>query len=121
MKKALIIDDSRTTRALIKKIVREMGFETSEAGNGQEALEVLGKEQGFSLALVDWNMPVMTGIEFIEQARKIPEYNDILLVMVTTETEMVQVTRALTAGANEYVMKPFTKEILSEKLAILGL
>lgn len=120
MRKALIIDDSRTTRAIIRKIVRDMGFETLEAGNGREALETLEQNSDVTIALVDWNMPVMTGIEFVLETRKRSEFQHVHLVMVTTETEIPQMIRALEAGANEYVMKPFTKDILVEKLQLLG-
>jgi two-component system chemotaxis response regulator CheY len=72
------------------------------------------------LALVDWNMPVMDGLEFIQAVRREPTWNSLRLVMVTTETESEQVQRAMTAGANEYVMKPFTAEVLIAKLSLLG-
>lgn len=72
------------------------------------------------LALVDWNMPEMTGIEFVRRLRKNPVYNDVLLMMVTTETEIEQISTALDAGANEYMMKPFTREAVEDKLRILG-
>jgi len=73
------------------------------------------------LALVDWNMPEMNGLEFIRTVRAEQSYNGVLLMMVTTETEKENVVRALAAGANEYVMKPFTQEVILEKLQIFGL
>jgi two-component system chemotaxis response regulator CheY len=80
------------------------------------------KETGpVDLALVDWNMPEMNGYEFVCTVRKDDQYKDMRLMMVTTETEMAQVVKALEAGADEYVMKPFTKEMIVEKLAIMGL
>ena len=85
-----------------------------------EALDVIQKEK-VDLALVDWNMPDMNGFEFIQEVRKDNTYKDMRMMMVTTETEMNKVVEALEAGANEYVMKPFTKDVLREKLIILGL
>jgi two-component system, chemotaxis family, chemotaxis protein CheY len=116
--RALIIDDSRTVRAIIGKILREVGLEVIEASNGQEGLERL-HQPGAELVLVDWNMPVMDGLEFIRTVRAQRAYDAVRIMMVTTETEQEQVIRALEAGANEYVMKPFTKEILIAKLSLL--
>jgi two-component system chemotaxis response regulator CheY len=117
---ALVIDDSRAVRMLIGAILREQGFDVLEAGHGQEGLERLEQNPEIRLVLVDWNMPVMDGLEFIQTVRKTPRWNDVQLVMVTTETESEQVQRAITAGANEYVMKPFTPEVLVAKLSLLG-
>ena len=119
--RALIIDDSRTMRMIIGRIIRELGFEITEAGDGQEALKRL-IEMGTTpeLIMVDWNMPVMNGYEFLKAVRANPLYESAHIVMVTTETELGQITRALEAGANEYVMKPFTKEVIRDKLLILG-
>jgi len=101
-------------------MLREMGFEIFEAGNGRQAVERLKEVGKVEIALVDWNMPEMNGYEFVCEVRKDANYNDMLLMMVTTETEMSQVIKALEAGANEYVMKPFTKDIIKEKLTLLG-
>ncbi|MFM8251034.1 MAG: PleD family two-component system response regulator [Planctomycetota bacterium] len=117
---ALVIDDSRAVRMLIGKILREQGFTVIEAGNGQVGLEQLHAHADVSLVLVDWNMPVMDGLEFIQRVRQIRAWDHVQIVMVTTETESEQVQRALSAGANEYVMKPFTPEVLVAKLALLG-
>jgi two-component system, chemotaxis family, chemotaxis protein CheY len=119
--RALVIDDSRAIRLILTRTLRELGFETSEAANGREALEVLEREGPFDLGLVDWNMPEMDGFEFVVEARKQSAYDAMKLMMVTTETEMSQLVRALEAGADEYVMKPFTREVIVEKLALLGL
>ena len=73
-----------------------------------------------SLALVDWNMPRMNGLDFVRRLRSDPRYSSVLLMMVTTETQVEQMMQALEAGANEYVMKPFTKEIIADKLRLLG-
>jgi two-component system chemotaxis response regulator CheY len=117
--RALVIDDSRTVRAIIRSILQEMGMEVLEAGNGREALERLRQAPDLGLALVDWNMPVMDGLEFIKAVRAERAYDGLRLVMVTTEAEGEQVARALAAGANEYVMKPFTREVLVAKLTLL--
>ena len=118
--RALIIDDSRTMRMIIGKIVRELGFETFEAGDGREGLQRLAENGTPDLMLVDWNMPAMNGYEFVLAVRANPQHAAAQIMMVTTESELSQIARALEAGANEYVMKPFTKEVLQEKLAILG-
>jgi two-component system chemotaxis response regulator CheY len=118
--RALVIDDSRTMRMVVGRILRELGFEISEAGNGLEGLERLQEIEVPDVALVDWNMPEMTGIEFVQAIRAKPEFDVMKVMMVTTETEMSQVSVALEAGANEYAMKPFTKEVIQEKLTMLG-
>jgi len=117
--KVLVVDDSKVTRGMIGRILREFGFEIVEASNGLEAIEKVQVEQP-ELTLVDWNMPEMNGYEFIKAIRAEPQYDNMKIMMVTTESDIDQMTAALEAGANEYVMKPFTKEIITEKLAILG-
>jgi two-component system, chemotaxis family, chemotaxis protein CheY len=119
--RALVIDDSKTTRMIIGRILREIGFEVVEAGNGQEALTKLETLGSADLALVDWNMPEMTGLEFVKAVRADASYAGMKMMMVTTESEAEQVSVALEAGANEYAMKPFTKEVIQEKLALLGI
>lgn len=118
--RALVIDDSKSIRSILSKILKEIGFTVEEAGNGLEALDVIKKEK-VDLALVDWNMPDMNGYEFIQEVRKDNTFKDMRMMMVTTETEMNKVVEALEAGANEYVMKPFTKEMIIEKLALMGM
>lgn len=117
---ALVIDDSRAVRLLVGSILREQGYEVFDAGNGQEGLARLQENPDIGLVLVDWNMPVMDGFEFIQCVRRQPDWNSVRIVMVTTETESEQMQRALSAGANEYVMKPFTPEVLVAKLSMLG-
>jgi two-component system chemotaxis response regulator CheY len=119
--KALIVDDSRAMRAIINKLLREVGFEVHEAKSGVEALVCLAKLKSVDLVLVDWNMPEMDGHEFLKRVRKEKQWADLRLMMVTTESELSQVTVALEAGADEYLMKPFDKEALLEKLILLGL
>ena len=119
--RALIIDDSRSMRSILSRMLTGLGFEVVEAGNGKEALQRLEEPGKFDLALVDWNMPEMNGFDFLCYVRGHPDYRNVPLMMVTSETETVQMARALDAGANEYVMKPFTKEMIADKLALLGL
>ncbi|MEZ4221952.1 MAG: response regulator [Polyangiaceae bacterium] len=119
--KAIVVDDSRAMRTILKRVLTKVGFDVIEAGQGQEALQELEKSGPLDLALVDWNMPVMTGYEFLREIRGRAQFNPMAIMMVTTETEISQVQRALDAGANEYVMKPFTEDVLREKLMLLGL
>jgi two-component system chemotaxis response regulator CheY len=119
--RALIIDDSKAMRSILGRMLRELDFEVVEAANGREALERLKGLGKVDLALVDWNMPEMNGFDFVRAVRSEHIYDGVLLMMVTTETEMENVVRALAAGANEYVMKPFTKEVILEKLQIFGM
>jgi len=119
--RALIIDDSKAMRSILSRMLQGLGFEVLEASNGREGLLRLQAIGKVDLALVDWNMPEMNGLEFIRTVRAEQSYDGVLLMMVTTETEMENVVRALAAGANEYVMKPFTQEIILEKLQIFGM
>jgi len=118
---ALIIDDSRAMRSILRRIVTDLGFETLEAADGQEALDHLNEGRIPALCLIDWNMPVMDGYTFITNVRANPEWRDIPLMMVTTESEHGQIVKALAAGAHEYVIKPFTADAVVDKLAYLGL
>jgi two-component system chemotaxis response regulator CheY len=121
MAKAMVIDDSRAIRMILTRSLNQLGLDVCSAGDGKEALDIL-ERQAPELAcfLVDWNMPEMSGIEFVERVRQMPDYDTAPLMMVTTETEVDQMVRALEAGANEYVMKPFTSEIIADKLRIMG-
>ncbi len=119
--RALVLDDSRAMRMVLVRILKDKGWDVVEAGDGQEGLDALANGPSTQLALVDWNMPVMNGLEFIRAVRKDPSHSDMTLVMVTTESEHSQVVRALAAGAHEYVFKPFTPEALLGKLSMLGL
>ena len=122
MSKALVVDDSKTIRMIVRRILVELGFEVCEAGNGIEALNVMEIEKSsVELVLADWNMPEMNGLELVKSLRQRPELASLKVIMVTTETEMGQMALALESGANEYVMKPFTKEILKEKLELVGI
>jgi two-component system chemotaxis response regulator CheY len=116
--RALVIDDSKAMRSIIGNMLRKAGHEVSEAENGVKGLEYLNRTGPVDLVLVDWNMPEMNGYDFVVAVRSSPAYRAMPIVMVTTETEMCQVVRALEAGADEYVMKPFTRESLLGKLEL---
>lgn len=118
--KALVVDDSRAMRNIVKKIVNSIGFETDEAENGQVALDAINSFPDYDVVLLDWNMPVMSGLEFVVEARKSPQHENLKIVMVTTESEPEKMVRALMAGVDEFVMKPFTKDVLLEKLNLIG-
>ena len=118
---AIVIDDSRAMRGILKRALSNMGYAVREACDGLEGLARLAEAARPQLVLVDWNMPNMNGYEFVQAVRKDPAYTDMKIVMVTTEVEMHQIQAALTAGANEYVMKPFTEESLREKIEMLGI
>ncbi len=120
--RALVVDDSRSMRMILAHILGQLGYQVDQAGNGRQALEVLDRERNeISLVLVDWNMPEMNGLDFLRALRANPRYAQVTVVMVTTETQASQMIAALEAGANEYIMKPFTPEVISEKLRLLGL
>lgn len=122
MEKVLIVDDSRAIRRILGTTLRELGFEVAEAANGQEALERLDNmDQPVHFMLVDWNMPKMNGLDFVLKVRENKRFEKSSILMVTTETAVDQMVKALDAGANEYVMKPFTKEIIEDKLRLLGI
>ena len=120
--RALVIDDSRAMRMILCRALTGLGFEVDQAGDGEQALAVMrsGGELP-DVCLIDWNMPVMNGLEFIVEVRKQREWRQITLMMVTTESEHSQIVRALAAGAHEYVIKPFTTEAIADKLSMLGL
>jgi two-component system chemotaxis response regulator CheY len=107
-------------RMILVRTLQGAGFEVAEAGNGQEALDQMEAALP-DVALVDWNMPVMDGLTFVTKVRARPEWRQVTLMMVTTESEHGQIVRALAAGAHEYVIKPFTPEAILDKLGLLGL
>jgi two-component system chemotaxis response regulator CheY len=121
---AMVVDDSRAMRMLMGRLLKDIGYEVAEAGDGSQALDSLRERLAANpvqLALVDWNMPEMSGIELVEAVRADPAFAGLRIVMVTTETELSQVMRALEAGADEYLMKPFTRDDVVGKLELLGL
>lgn len=119
--RVLIIDDSGAMRKILSGIMSGLHFDTIEAEDGQDAYEQLEQMDVPELALVDWNMPRMSGIEFVEKVRQDSKYDEMRMMMVTVEAELDNIVRAIEAGADEYVMKPFTQEVIVEKLGILGL
>jgi two-component system chemotaxis response regulator CheY len=120
--KALIVDDSRTIRILLRNILRELGYEVCEAVDGEDALKVIEAEKAaVTVVLTDWSMPLMNGLDLVKNLRQDPELASLKVIMVTTETEVDHIVSALEAGADEYVMKPFTKDILREKLEQVGI
>ena len=118
--RALVIDDSKAMRALLGRLLGEIGFSVDDAGNGREGLEHLRTHGAPDVVLVDWNMPEMSGFEFVQAVRANRDYDAVRLIMVTTETEMTRVVKALGAGLDAYVMKPFTKEAVVEQLERIG-
>jgi two-component system chemotaxis response regulator CheY len=118
--RALIVDDSRFVRGFLRGLLEEKGIECEEAADGQAGIDRLNDGAPFDIALVDWNMPVMNGLDMLKEMRA-EGFDGIKVLIVTTEAENDFILRALDAGADEYLMKPFDDEALSEKLAMLGL
>ena len=119
--KALVVDDSRAMRMILTQMLKECGFEVVEAKHGKEALVCLESNPDTSLALIDWNMPEMNGLELLEALKADGRYGSLRRMMVTTESEMSNIAKAMDAGASEYVMKPFTVGTIQDKLRVLGL
>jgi len=117
--RALVVDDSTAVRLYLRKILLPYGFEIVDARNGREGLQRV-REQQIDLVLLDWNMPVMNGLELLQHIRSEPGVGSPCVMMVTSENDLQEVAQALEIGANEYVMKPFTPEIIADKLALLG-
>lgn len=117
--RALIVDDSKAMRTILRRALGDCGFvEFAEAADGAQGLAALRDGAPPDVAFVDWNMPVMSGIEFVRSVRAQRAYDAMALIMVTSETATENVEQALDAGADEYVMKPFTPDIVAEKLAL---
>jgi two-component system chemotaxis response regulator CheY len=119
--RALVVDDSRAMRSILGGILEEVGFEVVQVPDAEEADRLLHLDYTFDLALIDWNLPAMNGLDLVKVLRSRSELGAIRLMMVTTETELARVREALEAGADEYIMKPFDKEMLLEKLQLLGI
>jgi len=118
---AMVVDDSRAMRMILGRTLLRYGYGVLQASNGKDALDQLHQNAlQVSLFLVDWNMPEMNGLEFVKNLRAEPRFGSIPILMVTTETEADQMCAALEAGANEYVIKPFTDETIEDKLRMLG-
>ena len=118
--RALVIEDSKAMRSILEGILDDVGFTVVLTADAEEALDHLENDHAFAFALVDWNLPGMSGLELVQAIQERPALSDIQLMMVTTETELKRVQEALDAGAHEYIMKPFDKEMLLEKLVLLG-
>lgn len=121
MNTCLIVDDSSTVRKAIRRIVEGLGiFNVEEAEHGKEALEICNSSMP-TLILLDWNMPVMSGLDFLKELRQSEGGKEPKIVMCTTENEFKRITEALEEGANEYIMKPFNEDIIRDKLTAIGL
>ena len=118
---ALIVDDSRAMRMLLRQALEDLQLDVLEARDGREGLEQLRAHRDIAFALVDWNMPEMTGIELLKAARSEPSLSGVRLIMVTSQSDVNHIQTALAAGADEYVMKPFTDGTIEDKLRLLGL
>ena len=117
---ALVVDDSDVIRKILTAYLQKLGFQVTSAVNGREALDQLHRMEKADVALVDWNMPEMDGVTFLREVRADVNYDGLPVMMVTTNSELHHVSQALEAGANEYIMKPFTADMLKEKLELLG-
>lgn len=120
MKSCLIVDDSKVIRMVAKKILLGLEFETVEAADGQQALDACLANMPDGI-LLDWNMPVMSGIEFLRELRAVPGGDKPIVVFCTTENDIEHIQEAIEAGANEYIMKPFDSEIIQAKFTQVGL
>ena len=119
MKHCLIVDDSAVIRKVAKRIMESLELRTTEAEDGQQALAACRAEMPDAV-LLDWNMPVMDGYEFLKELRRMPGGTDPKVVFCTTENDVAHIARAMHAGADEYVMKPFDKAIMTAKLQEVG-
>ncbi len=120
MKSCLVVDDSRVIRTVARRILESLEFQVDEAANGNDAM-VSCRNAMPDAVLLDWNMPEMNGIEFLKSLRAEPGGGEPIVLFCTTETELENIREAMTAGANEYIMKPFDSEILHAKLSQVGL
>ncbi len=120
MKYCLVVDDSRVVRKVARRIVEDLGFSCEEAENGQMAYDMCETKMPDAI-LLDWNMPIMSGIEFLEKLRQTDAGREPKVVLCTTENDIAHIQRAITAGANEYIMKPFDSDIVRSKFVQIGL
>lgn len=121
MKTFLTVDDSSVVRKVARQILEDLGFYVAEAEDGQKALDYCREKGMPDGILLDWNMPIMSGIEFLEVLRKEPEGQTPVVLFCTTENDLSFIQKALVTGANEYIMKPFDGEIIKNKLIQVGL
>jgi two-component system chemotaxis response regulator CheY len=120
MKYCLIVDDSRVVRKVARRILEDLDFEIEEAADGKLALEACQRRLP-DVVLLDWNMPVMNGLEFLIELRQMPNGDQPIVVFCTTENDIAHIQAAIGAGANEYIMKPFDSDIIHAKFAQVGL
>lgn len=120
MKSCLVVDDSKVIRMVARKILEDLHFSIEEAADGKQALEACSAKMPDAI-LLDWNMPVMSGIEFLRELRKKKDGNRPVVVFCTTENDMSHIKEAIGAGANEYIMKPFDSDIIQAKFSQVGL
>lgn len=120
MKTCLVVDDSRVVRKVARKILEELGFVCAEAEDGKQAMESCAGKMPDAI-LLDWNMPVMSGIEFLRRLRKMNGGEHPKVIFCTTENDLAHIQEALSAGANEYIMKPFDSDIIQNKFQQVGL
>lgn len=118
---ALVVDDSRAVRRIIARTLTDLGFSVDEAGDGRQGLERLAAGPEVDVALVDWNMPELDGLGFVRAVRADPGNAGLRIMVVTSEAELAHVVTALEAGADDYLMKPFTPDALADKLALFGM
>jgi len=120
MKRCLVVDDSRVIRTVAKRILEQLSFEIEEAVNGQEAYDACRRAMP-DVILLDWNMPVMNGIDFLRRLRSSEGGGGPVVVFCTTENDLAHIREAIDAGANEYIMKPFDRDIIEAKFTQVGL
>jgi two-component system, chemotaxis family, chemotaxis protein CheY len=118
---ALVVDDSKAMRMILSRILNSLGYTVHQAVDGLDGLEQLQTSEGIGLALVDWNMPQMDGIEFVRAVRSSDRFQHVRMLMVSSETDRSRIESALEAGADEYAMKPFDVETIRAKLELIGL
>lgn len=119
--RVLVVDDSKTTRRMLRTMLEPLGFEVVEAEDGSKAIARLEEGFDFALALLDWDMPGLSGLELLSTIRRRPQWRSLPVVMVTSHADRAHLSEALTHGADEYLMKPFTRDVLVEKLEMLGI
>jgi two-component system chemotaxis response regulator CheY len=120
MKRCLVVDDSKVVRMVARKILESLNFQIEEAENGQAAMDICKRAMPDAI-LLDWNMPVMNGMDFLKGLRRMDGSKQPVVVFCTTENDLKHIQEAITAGADEYIMKPFDSEIIESKFNQVGL